>query len=131
MVLGVLGERWARFKAGPVHDWGQRMEREQDALDDLRRHPGFDSLLDTLDAEIAVIFDRLLSEEDPAKAEALRQQARAIWRVIRLAESRTRAKEVAAARQAEIERIRHAATENQGRHKFVLEAARRAAQSSP
>lgn len=126
MVHAALGDRWARFKAGFVLHWGERMEREQDVLAGLRTHPGFDALLDTFDAEIVSIWDRIMVEEDPGKAEGLRQQAKAMWRMVRLIEDRTRAKQVAEAQQAEIQRMRAMAAENGDRRRFMVERARQA-----
>lgn len=121
-----IGDRFARFKAGFVRNWGERIEREQDILAGLRGHPGFDALLDTFDAEIVSLWDRIMFEEDPLKAEGLRQQAKAMWRMVRLIEDRTRAKSVAEAQQAEIQRMRGMAAENGDRRRYLVEAAQRA-----
>ena len=91
-----FGNGLYRYESHPVSSWEQRESAEQQALTDLRTHPGFAVIQDVFDEEIRVCFEQLLAEKDDEQALAILAKAQAIARMVALLDGALSAKERAA-----------------------------------
>ena len=119
-----LTEFFHRFRLGSEKPWVEREVVRQDVLAQLRTHTGFPALLDVFDSECVTLWEQFIQTE-PTEREKLRDlhaQARAIYRMIRLIDQTTTARDEAIKVEqahAELERMHSA-------HKVDREARRAA-----
>jgi hypothetical protein len=91
--LRAFGNGFYRFASRPVMSWKDRESAEQEALADLRSHPGFAVIQDVFDEEVRRLFEAFLSEQDEKAAARLHTQAVAISRMVSLLDGAVTAKE--------------------------------------
>lgn len=91
--LKAFGNGWYRYESHKVLSWEQREAAEQQALADLRVHPGFAVVQDIFDEEVRQTFEAFCQEQDDTKALRLHAKATAISRMVSLLNGAMSAKE--------------------------------------
>lgn len=91
--LRAFGNGWYRFQSRPVMSWEEREKAEQDALAEVRTHPGFAVIQDVFEEEVRRLFEEFLTEQDHAKAIDLHTRAVAMSRMISLLDGAVMAKD--------------------------------------
>lgn len=88
-----FGNGLYRYESHPVSSWQERESAEQQALAELRAHPGFAVVQDIFDEEIRVCFEQLLASTEDDKALAILAKAQAIARMVSLLDGALTAKQ--------------------------------------
>lgn len=88
-----FGNGLYRYESHPVSSWEERESAEQQALSELRHHPGFSVLQDVFDEEVRVCFEAFLAETDERKILRLHARAQALARMVSLFDGAISARE--------------------------------------